>query len=382
MTGQDTEKFTEKFVEDNTDIYFRRTKRLVEKHGDQIVTYAVFMRRPVISAPRIALDWLRDMGKQRGADFKIDLMYPEGDMVGAGEPIYYITGSFTSLADLETIFLQKTGSACVAAYNAYTMAVDLPEVNFIAFGARHCAGVDMAEMMDYAASVGSMAAKAKIGAKGFIGNANKANAHYFGNDDGLGTIPHALIGYAGSTLRAAQMFHDEFPDIPLIVLNDYFGREITDSLEVCRAFPELAQQGRLSFRLDTAGSRFVEGLDIAASYAVLERHVPEAIRGYRTKEELDYLVGPGVSAAAIWHFRDEMDRHGFNKVNIVASSGFGPHKCRIMAEARAPVDTIGTGSYLPQRWNETYATADIITYDGVNRVKIGREFLYPKSGKP
>jgi nicotinate phosphoribosyltransferase len=36
----------------------------------------------------------------------------------------------------------------------------------------------------------------------------------------------------------------------------------------------------------TAGSRFVEGLDPPASYAALERHVPEAIRGYRSEAEL------------------------------------------------------------------------------------------------
>ena len=38
---------------------------------------------------------------------------------------------------------------------------------------------------------------------------------------------------------------------------------------------------------------------------------------------------------------------------------------------------IGTGSYLPERWTETYATADVIAYDGQYRVKVGREFLFP-----
>ena len=84
-------------------------------------------------------------------------------------------------------------------------------------------------------------------------------------------MPHALIGYAGSTLRAAEMFHEAFPDDPLYVLVDFFGREVTDSLEVCRRFPELAAAGRLGVRLDTHGGRFLEGLDVAASYAVLER---------------------------------------------------------------------------------------------------------------
>jgi nicotinate phosphoribosyltransferase len=73
-----------------------------------------------------------------------------------------------------------------------------------------------------------------------------------------------------------------------------------------------------------------------------------------------------------------LDEAGFPSVKIVASSGFGPAKCRMMAAANAPIDVIGTGSYLPELWTETYATADIIAYDGVPMVKAGREFLLRK----
>ena len=47
-----------------------------------------------------------------------------------------------------------------------------------------------------------------------------------------------------------------------------------------------------------------------------------------------------------------------------------------MAEAKTPIDVVGTGSFLPSNWTETYATADIVEYDGEKRVKIGREFLH------
>ena len=108
---------------------------------------------------------------------------------------------------------------------------------------------------------------------------------------------------------------------------------------------------------------------------MLERHAPGAIRRYRSETELRHLVGTGVSAAAVWKMREELDHAGFPKVRIVASSGFGVGKCRVMAEARAPIDVVGTGSFIPDAWSETYATADIVEYDGVPRVKIGREFL-------
>lgn len=367
-----------------TDKYFVRTRAVVERFGDCRVTYAVFMRRPVLSTPRLALDWLRRVAADRGAEIEVDLVHAEGAWVGAGEPLMYLHGPFRHLVDLETVFLQRLGPPCVAAYNAYTMCTDLPYAAFLAMDARHCAGAEMAEMMAYAASVGSARAQRETGAKGFIGNATDATAHFFGRTDGLGTMPHALIGYAGSTLRAAEMFHECFPDQDLVVLVDFFGREVTDALEVCRRFPELAAAGRMSVRLDTHGGRFMEGLDVAASYAVLDRRVPHAIRTYRTAEELAWLTGTGVTAAAIYHMREQLDGAGFDQVKIIASSGFGPSKCKLMASVKAPVDVIGTGSYLPERWSETYATADVIAYDGVSRVKVGREFLFPPegSGKP
>lgn len=362
-----------------TDAYFNRTRRIVARFGDKRVTYAVFLRRPVISAPRLMTEWLQAVAADRGTRIEIDLMHPEGSWVGAGEPIAYLTGSLMQLSDLETILLQKIGPCCVAAHNAYQMCLALPNAAFLAMEARHCAGGEMQDMMGYAASVGSAAARQE-GARGFIGNANDGTAHWFGAPHGLGTMPHSLIGYAGSTLRAAEMFHETFPDEPMTVLVDYFAREITDALAVCARFPDLAAAGRLSFRLDTHGGRFVEGLDPAESYAVLERHIPGAIRRYRSETELRYLVGTGVSAAAIWRMREALDQAGHPKVRIVVSSGFGVAKCGVMADARAPIDVVGTGSFIPESWHETYATADIVEYDGVPMVKIGREFLLRRNG--
>lgn len=361
-----------------TDAYFNRSKGIVQKFGDVPVTYAVFMRRPVVSAPRLMVEWLEAIAAARGVAFDIDMQFEEGQWVGAGEPILYLSGPFQHLVDLETLFLQKLGAACVAAYNADAMCSELPRAAFLAFDARHCAGTDMAELMAYAASVGSGRAQRKVGAVGFVGNATTATAHYFGRDSGLGTMPHAIIGYAGSTLRAAEMFHEAYPDEDLTVLVDYFGLEVSDSLEVCRAFPELAAAGKLAVRLDTPGSRYLEGLDPSEAYTVLDRNAPESIRGYRSEAELRHLIGPGVSAAAIWLMREKLDQAGFDKVKIVASSGFGPAKCRVMALSNAPIDTVGTGSFLPDDWHETYATADIVAYDGIPRVKIGREFLLRK----
>ena len=44
--------------------------------------------------------------------------------------------------------------------------------------------------------------------------------------------------------------------------------------------------------------------------------------------------------------------------------------------AEAPIDAVGTGNYQPGLWNETYATADVIEYDGEKRAKMGRKFSF------
>ena len=186
-------------------------------------------------------------------------------------------------------------------------------------------------------------------------------------------MPHSLIGYAGSTVRAAELFHETFPDEPMTVLADYFGQEVTDALAVCARFPDLAAAGRLSFRIDTHGGRYLEGLDDERSRAVLRQHAPDALNA--GLDDLKPLIGPGVSGAAIWRLREALDDASYTKARIVASSGFGVTKCRAMAVALAPIDVVGTGSFIPESWHETYATADIVEYDGKPLVKVGREFL-------
>lgn len=370
-------KTNQDFINSHTDNYFLKSKEIIKKYGDLNVTYAVFIRRPGIVALKLAVDWIKSIAKERGIKIITSTPFKEGEYFGAGEPILYIKGSFKNLVDLETLFLQKIGPACIAAANAFQMCIDLPKTSFIAMDARHCAGSDMSNLMSYAASVGSKAAR-KNNAKGFIGTSIQATANYFPLNKALGTMPHAIIGYAGSTLEAVKMFHSTFPRDDLVILPDYFGKEITDSIQVCNYFDKLSKNGKVMIRLDTPSGRFIEGLDTAKSYEVLEKFAPDSIKEYRSDDELRHLVGPGVSASAIWYLRSQLDKFGFKKVKIIASSGFTNAKCRAIAIAKAPVDVIGTGSFLPEKWSETYATADIIKYGNTPRVKVSREYLLKK----
>jgi nicotinate phosphoribosyltransferase len=387
------------YVRTRTDKYFTKSREVVEKFGDKTVTYGVFMRRRVICAINPAIECLREYYPSAGTPLQITRPYEEGAFVPDGRPLLTYTGSLAGLLELETLILQRTGVACVSAYNAYKMAMNLPKAAFIDMHARHATGDDMTELAAYGAAVGSRMAKL-AGAVGFVGTSQDLTAHFYGTERGVGTMPHALIGYAGATLRAAQMFVEEHPDDNLTVLVDYYAREYTDALEVCRWWfqdylPKDPRGARtLSLRIDTHGDRFAEGLSYEQSVDIVANwlHVPneyEAVRMVMGEEAFDadtlnvvkdrvrkVLFGTGVSLAAVIHMRGTLDAAGFNGARIVASSGFNPFKCKMFGNARAPVDAIGTGSFIPEAYGDTFATADVFMYDGRFDVKVGREKMF------
>ena len=55
----------EEFLDLNTDHYFKKTKSIILKNKDVEVTYAIFMRRPVLFCPSLAIKWLRKVEKIR-----------------------------------------------------------------------------------------------------------------------------------------------------------------------------------------------------------------------------------------------------------------------------------------------------------------------------
>ena len=140
-------KTNSNLINNFTDNYFLKTKKIIQKYGDIKVTYAVFIRRPGVIALKLAINWIKQISKDRGIKVSTSSPFKEGDHFGAGEPILYIRGSFKHIVDLETLLLQKIGPACIAAANAYQMCLDLPKTSFIAMDARHCAGTEMSELM-------------------------------------------------------------------------------------------------------------------------------------------------------------------------------------------------------------------------------------------
>ena len=379
-----------------TDKYFTNTSHIVASHADAEVTYAVFMRRRVVAALEPVIRLINHFVPEA----KVKRFVAEGEVVPSEQKLMEITGSMQKLSEIETLLLQKTGFPCVAANNAYEMCLAIPYASFMDMHARHGSGAEMNILAAYGAKVGSEAARsANRAVKGFVGSSQDLTAPFFGAVNGMGTMPHALIGYAGGDVLAAmKLFNETMPDVKsLIALVDYTGHETADSLRCAEWFyneAKLDQKGKsFGIRLDTHGGRFAEGLDYERSVEVVgdwlkvrgEYPIVETVLGGRTVQ-LDpsnilidkvrrILFGKGVSVASIIHARQTLDRAGFKAAMIVGSSGFDPQKCQIMGAAEAPVDMVGTGSFLPATLTETYATADIIKYNGEARVKTGREFL-------
>ena len=379
-----------------TDKYFTNTSRIVAAHGDEQVTFAVFMRRRVVAALEPALRLVNHFVP----DAKITRFVAEGEVVPSEKKLMEITGSMQKLSEIETLLLQKTGFPCVSANNAYEMCRAIPSAAFMDMHARHASGAEMNILAAYGAKVGSEAARrADPDVKGFVGSSQDLTSPFFGAGQGMGTMPHALVGYVkGDVLAAMKLFAKTLPDAQsLIALVDYTGEEITDALRCAHWFyneAQLSAQGKtFGIRLDTHGGRFAEGLDYEKSVDVVgewlnihgEYSIVEQVLGGRAFQ-MDpsnilvdkvrrILFGKGVSVASIIHARRALDKAGFTQAQIVGSSGFDPQKCQIMGAAKAPLDMVGTGSFLPATLTETYATADIIAYGGVKRVKVGREFL-------
>ena len=88
-----------------TDCYFNRAAEIARVFGDKNVSYAFFMRAPILCAPRIALDWLRALCEEAAHEIQIETLNEEGEWVGAGEPFLRIEGSYAFLAPLETFLI-------------------------------------------------------------------------------------------------------------------------------------------------------------------------------------------------------------------------------------------------------------------------------------
>lgn len=281
-----------------TDIYFVRTKEILEKEGlsDLRVTAEVTTG----SLPR---DWT--WGILAGIEEAAHLLegipvnvssFPEGtlfhphDYVGVREPVLVVEGRYLDFCLYETPLL---GLLCQAS-GIVTMAAQVRKAagakTLLSFGIRR-AHPALAPMIDRACYVG-----------GFDAVSSLAGAELLGIEP-TGTMPHSLIVAMGDQVRAWKSFHKHMPkNVPRVALVDTYYDEKTETIMAAEALGA----NLYGVRLDTPSSR-------KGNFAEIVREV-----------------------------RWELDSRGFNQVKIFVSGGLDPKSVGELSEAGADGFGVGT----------------------------------------
>jgi nicotinate phosphoribosyltransferase len=186
-------------------------------------------------------------------------------------------------------------------------------------------------------------------------------------------MSHAWLGAFQSTVEAAKAYAAAFPDKKISVLVDYYGTELDDAVACYQALGDRLA----SVRIDTHGGRFCQGVtntEAEGDFAAIQRMRSDFGVDFSGRYG-SYAYGKGVTVEATYCLRQALDKAGAKNVGITVSSGFTPEKVQAFVDLGAPIAAIGSGSFLPTDIRDTYATMDIVAYDGVPKIKVGREWL-------
>ncbi|MFQ5952120.1 MAG: nicotinate phosphoribosyltransferase, partial [Candidatus Omnitrophota bacterium] len=257
----------------------------------------------------------------------------DGDEVKAGDTVMTIEGDYSTFAHLETVYLGVIArpTAIATAVKKVVKAARSKKILFFPARFDH---YRVQTTDGYAAFI-----------SGALGVSTDAQGLWWG-EKGLGTVPHGLIAaYNGDTVKAALAF-DKYmsKDIQRIVLVDFDNDCIGASLKVAEALG-----GRLwGVRFDTA----------------------EDVRDVSVKGKSKSSYG--VCPELVFKARKIFDKHGFNYVKIVISSGFNEEKIKKFIKLKVPFDAVGVGSALMRE--KVDFTADVVKLNGKSCVKVGRKY--------
>jgi len=308
----------------------------------------------------------------------------DGDPFDANEIVMTIEGTFGQLVTLETVYLGML-SLSAAAKNMADIVEAAGDVPVIDMSARHYPP-ELIGPIAVAAAVG--------GARGTSTRLGHAQAHArFGVGGGkvqigsrepapfnlCGTIPHSLNAvFEGNSIESAAAYREKCPDVPLTVLLDFEGRERDVCAEAVRRFGS----SLYAVRLDVPGNRIHQGGHEKPTRTLEMRILSQADDRQFTQEALDrYGFGPGVTIESVYAIRDLLDSTGGQSTKIVVSSGFDLQKVKAFKACKAPMDAIGTGSWV----DFSMFTSDIIRVrekdQWIDRCKAGRreEIVEPEN---
>jgi len=308
-----------------TDVYFTRTKRVLEAKGMTGIRVAAEVTTSAIPG---GSGWGVLAGVEEAArlfegvpvnvySMQEGSVFRPGDHRGMRAPVMVVEGAYYDFCELETPLIgflcQESGVASRAA--AVRLAAgDKPVV---AFGARR-AHPALAPALDRAAFIG-----------GLDGVSTILGAEAIGKEP-MGTMPHSLMIVFGDQVKAWKAYDETLgEEVPRVALVDTYWDEKVEAVRAAEAL-----EGRLSgVRLDTPGSR--------------RGDFPTIIREVR------------------W----ELDLRGFEDVGIFVSGGLDAEAVVRLGEAGA--DGFGVGTWVSCAPPVDFAL-DIVEVEGKPAAKRGK----------
>jgi len=308
-----------------TDVYFERTKRVLEAKGKDRVR--VFAEVTTSSLPD-GKPWGVLCGVEEVArlleGLPVDVYsMPEGslfspyDPAGVRTPVMTVEGAYHGFCEYETPLLgficHETGVASRAAY----VKLAAGDKQVVAFGIRRIHPA-VTPAFDRAAYIGGMDGVSSILGAEIVGA------------PAIGTMPHALIVTFGDQVAAWRAYDEAMPEgTSRTALVDTYYDEKTEAIMAAEALGERLQ----AVRLDTPGSR------------------------------------RGDFARIIQEVRWELDIRGFNKVKIFVSGGLDEESVRALGEVGA--DAFGVGTWVSGGPTVDFAL-DIVEVEGRPSAKRGK----------
>lgn len=268
-----------------TDIYFERTRRIVEEAG--LADVRVRMEVHAYSMPK-GYDWAVLAGLEEALAIlegkPVDVYaLPEGTIFYRKEPVMVIEGRYSDFAVYETAVLGALRFATTIATKAARIRAAARDRVVLYFGLRalHPA---VAPAADRAALIG-----------GVDGVSGLASQKYLGVEP-RGTMPHALIIVFGDQKEAWRWYSKLYGDT--IALVDTFYDERVESLMAAEALgPKL-----IGVRLDTPSSRRGK-----------MREIVEEVRwalNLAGRGDVKIIVSGGIDEEQILQLRDVVDGFG------------------------------------------------------------------------
>ncbi|MEB3807159.1 MAG: nicotinate phosphoribosyltransferase [Desulfurococcales archaeon] len=271
-----------------TDIYFKRTKHIIEEAG--LSDLKVRMEVHAYSMPK-GYEWAVLAGLEEalaileGRDVTV-YSIPEGTIFYKKEPVMVIEGRYSDFADLETSILGVLRFSSSIATATARMKKLAGEKSILFFGLRalHPAVYPAA---DRAAYIGGADGVSGVLAKKYLGIEPK------------GTMPHALIIAFGDQRKAWKWFADLYSgETPVIALIDTFDDERVEA----RLAVETLGDRLWGVRLDTPSSRRGKMREIVEEVKWILK-----LEGY---PNVKIIVSGGIGESQIVELRDVVDGFG------------------------------------------------------------------------